>query len=231
MRALLSVDKLTLTHSHLVKILEERYNSKNAIFVPLGVFDDPLPSCNLNGNRILIFGKMGPYKNLQLALTTFREINSINRNTELVVAGSSHPLHPGYLESIKRDHGIIPNVTYAGYVQEEKVSEIFMRSSIVLLPYTASVWSSAVFVLCAIYGRAVIASDLPDFRELRDQGAGVILFKSENKQDLFEKLTELLNDVPTQNKLGEMNLEWAKKNNFEGTIKTILGIFRQTVLG
>ena len=87
-RALLSANAVTLTHDSLVKILEDKYGAKNVGFVPLGVYGTPLSSCNLRGNRLLIFGKIGPYKNLRLVLEAYKEISSTSNDMELVVAGS-----------------------------------------------------------------------------------------------------------------------------------------------
>lgn len=228
-RALLFVDTVTLTHNHLVKVLKQEYKAKNVRFVPHGVFDAVLPSCNLRGNSFLVFGKFGPYKNLRLILDAFKEISSFNQEAKLIVAGGSHPLHPGFLELIREDFRSVPNVSFTGYVLEEDIAEIFMRASIVLLPYTSSVWSSGVFILCSIYGRPVIASDLPDFMELREQGAGIISFESGNKRDLVKEMNTLLANKPMQQRLGELNLEWAKNNDFEKTIENILFLFQETI--
>ena len=116
-----------------------------------------------------------------------------------------------------------------GMYPEEDIAETFMRASIVLLPYTSSVWSSAVFILCAMYGRPVIASDLPDFKELKEQGAGILLFKNGSKKDLSEKIITLLGDRSLQVKLGELNLAWARKNRFEKTVGSIMTLLRKTV--
>jgi glycosyltransferase involved in cell wall biosynthesis len=229
-RAILSVDVLTLTHNHFVELLQEKYNAENVIFIPHGVFGTPIPSCNFKGNQLIMFGKMGPYKNLQLMLDAYKEISLPNHDTEFVVAGSSHPFYPGFLEKIKNEYGMIPNVTYTGYISEEDIAETFMRATIVLLPYTESVWSSGVFILSCIYGRPVLASDLPDFKDLKDQGAGILLFEKGVKQDLLEKMTMLLTDKNMQNRLGELNLEWAKRNKFEKTVTRLVMLFQEILL-
>ena len=95
-RALLSANAVTLTHDSLVKILEDKYGAKNVGFVPLGVYATA-SSCNLRGNRLLIFGKIGPYKNLRLVLEAYKEISSTSNDMELVVAGNSSSFASGII--------------------------------------------------------------------------------------------------------------------------------------
>jgi len=225
-KLVLKADVVTLTHQHLVDIVRKEYGAKNVIYVPHGSFYEPIANYNFNEKkRLLLFGKMGPYKNVTLALEAFKEILPHNKEAELVVAGSSHPLLPGFLESILEKYKQIPNIKVTGYIPEHDLQRIFTSSTAVVLPYKESVWSSGVFTLASSYGIPVIASDLPDFRELVKEGAGIILFPTGDREALAKTMELVLSDKELQRKLGEANLEWARKNSFDQVSISLIKIF------
>ena len=78
--------------------------------------------------------------------------------------------------------------------------------------------------MASIYGIPVIASDLPDFRELVKEGAGIILFSSGDKEALAKTMELVLSNKELQKSLGEANLQWARKNRFDQVSrKAVLG--------
>ena len=225
-KLVLKSDVVTLTHQHLVNILRKEYGAKNVIYVPHGTFYEPLVNRNLSDKkRLLLFGKMGPYKNITLALEAFKEILPQDKEAELVVAGASHPLLPGFLESTLEKYKQIQNIKVTGYIPEHDLQRVFTSATAVVLPYKESVWSSGVFTLASTYGIPVIASDLPDFRELVKEGAGVILFPSGDIQALAKTMELVLGDTELQKNLGEANLEWARKNTFDQVSSNLIKIF------
>ena len=50
--------------------------------------------------RILAFGKWGTYKRVDILLEAFEKIAQRCPRARLIVAGSNHPLTPGYIESL-----------------------------------------------------------------------------------------------------------------------------------
>lgn len=225
-KLLLKADMLTVTHLFMANILRKKYAAKNVLHIPHGVFHEPVSNCSFNSKRILLFGKMGPYKNLPLMIESFEELVKDDKQTELVIAGSSHPLHSGFLEAVLEKFRHVPNINVLGYVHEKDIESLFVSSAVVVLPYSISTWSSGVFTLASIYGRPVIASDLPDFRELLEEGAGVILFHNGSKHELASAIKQVLNDKELQQKLCKKNLDWARQNNFkEATVDKLLYVF------
>jgi glycosyltransferase involved in cell wall biosynthesis len=212
-KLILKADVVSLTHHHLVNIVREKYGGKNVLYIPHGTFNEPIADYNFGSKRLLLFGKMGSYKNPGLALEAFKDIVDKDRKAELVIAGSSHPLNPGFLESILERYKEIPNVKVTGYIPENELQNIFITSTAVVLPYTISTWSSGVFTLASMYGRPVIAADLPDFRELVKEGAGIILFPVGDREALAKNMELILGNKELQKKLGEANLQWARQHN------------------
>lgn len=228
-RIILTANSLTVTHPFMLKILKQKYRANNVTYLHHGVFTEPPAECNIEGKRILLFGKMGPYKNPSLALDAFKEIVHNDSEAKLIIAGSSHPLHPNFLESILDRYKDVPNIQSLGYIDEKDIPSLFLSSTVVVLPYTTSPWSSGVLSQACTFGRPVVASDLPDFRELATDGVGVILFPAGDRDSLIKSLTLVLNDKGLQKRLGEANLAWARRYGFNNTVKNLIDIFEALV--
>jgi glycosyltransferase involved in cell wall biosynthesis len=229
-KLLLKADMVTVTHKHLVDILKKKYNSKKAVYIPHGTLVEPVSNCQFGSRIFLLFGKMGPYKNPQVALEAFKRVVAKYPDSGLIVAGTSHSLHPGFYESIMEEYKDVPNIRWINnYVPESEVEELFISSCGLILPYMASVWSSGVFNVACSYGRPAIASDLPDFRELKKEGAGIVLFPVGDTEGLARAMESLLNDEKLQRQLGECNLQLARKNSFKNTTEMFLRVFEQAI--
>jgi glycosyltransferase involved in cell wall biosynthesis len=225
-KLILRADTVSFTNNHLIDIIKQEYGyRKNVIHIPHGVFDQPMATCNFEGKRLLLFGKMGSYKNPALAVEAFKEVVINIKDAELIIAGPSHPLEPDFLKSLFERFKEIPNVKFTGYIAEKDLQTIFTSCIAIVLPYSSSVWSSSVFALACTYGRPVIASDLPDFRELAEEGAGIILFHTGDRKALAEAMVLVLSNKDLQKKLGEANLQWARKNSFDQVTNKLIEVF------
>jgi len=220
-RLLLSANSVTVTHQHFESILRQRYGAHNVVTIPHGVFFSPKGKLTFSGKRLLLFGKIGPYKNAKLALEAFNQVFLKDPEVELLIAGPGHPFHQGLLDSTTRSKNLT-GVRFEGYVPEERLEDLFDSCAVVLLPYTTPTWSSGTFTLASAFGRPVIASDVPDFRELAAEGAGVILFPNGDSDAMADKIEHVLNDPEIQQRLGEANLAWARAHRFEDSANSLV---------
>jgi glycosyltransferase involved in cell wall biosynthesis len=214
----LKADLVTVPHLMFNRVLEREYRARNVAYIPHGVFHEPRDNSYLESKRFLVFGKMGGYKNLGLALEAFKEVQQKDAGAELVIAGPPNPLDGGYFRTVMKQYSDLPNLKFNGYIQEQDIGPLFTSSLAVIMPYTITTWSSGVFTIASSYGKPVIASDLPDFRELRDENAGVILFPSGDKDALAQAMIELLHNQQLRMKMRKANLEWAKRNSFRDVV-------------
>lgn len=223
---LLRANKVTVTISYYKKILEKRYNVKNVVHIPHG-FPQPVKKIKLTKNKILAFGFWDPRKKLELLIKIFKELKKENQKIELIVAGTSHPKFPNYLEKIKkkfRDNSI----SFLGYVPQHKVKEVFLNSTLVVLPYTVSVGSSGVLHLAASYGKPVVMTRLPDLvKSIEEENLSVELT---TLKDLKNSIKKILQDEKLQRKMIENNLKAAKKLSFKTISKRFITLYEE-VLG
>lgn len=197
--------------------LRYRYRHKDVLFIPHGttVARDPKPASNQK--TILLFGHMGPHKGLPLMLQAFKKISAEKNNVKLIVAGTNHPHYPNYLAQFIKAR--VPNVEFTGYIPEEKIGAVFERANVVVLPYHAAAGTSGVFHLACGYGRPIVASDLPEIRELVNEGAAAILIPPDDVEALKAALMTALFDEKVASQMRKQNLEFARKESWSAVAK------------
>src|SRR5262249_38904783 len=132
-------------------------------------------------HRILAFGKWGTYKRLEILIEAFAKVVECIPNCKLVIAGSNHPATPSYLESIQERWRHNPYLEFNGYVPEEQLEELFVNSSVLVLPYSSAGGPSGVAHQACEYAVPIVASDIPDFRDMAETAnIAIEFFENQN---------------------------------------------------
>jgi glycosyltransferase involved in cell wall biosynthesis len=203
---------VVLVHSY-VKALKQRYRHQNVIYIPHGTQTSKTERINTEQKVILIFGHMGPHKGLPLLLEAYKEMLKDKLNVKLVVAGGNHPNFPSYLQQFTNQN--IPNMEFLGYVPEKQLQQVFKTADVLVMPYLAVPGTSGVFHLASGYGTPIIASDLPEIREILSDGASAVLVPTQNSAALKYEITKLLFDKKKAREIVAKNLEFAKKRSWK----------------
>jgi glycosyltransferase involved in cell wall biosynthesis len=159
---------------------------RRTMTMPIGTYAGVLPPARPRGvinerfglsprSRLLVvFGDLRPRKGVEVAIETALRLGD---PYELVVAGDA----PGvallpYVESLRTRFTSTANVRVSfGRLEDQDLADLIGAADCVLLPYLDIVASSALSLSLAL-GRAVVASDLPYFRDVLslDPDAGVL---------------------------------------------------------
>jgi glycosyltransferase involved in cell wall biosynthesis len=197
--------------------LKNRYHHKGVQYIPHGTTVDKNPETHNSEKIILIFGHMGPHKGLPLMLQAFEQLCKEKNGIKLYVAGSNHPNFPTYLDQFKQAHP--SGVEFLGYIPQENLSSVFKRAQVVVLPYHAAPGTSGVFHLSCGYGRPIVASDLPEIRELVNDGASAILIPPNDAETLKNAILTVLTNEGLAAKMSLQNLSFAQKESWSAVGK------------
>ncbi|CAL2092766.1 glycosyltransferase [Tenacibaculum sp. 190524A02b] len=172
---ILSANTVAVTIPKYKKILEQKYNVSNVIVIPHGTFELPKKPSHIPSypvKKVMTFGKFGTYKKVEILIEAVKKVRKeFNETIEIVIAGTDNPNTPNYLKNVKEKYHHVPNLTFTGYVPEEKVADIFEESTIVAFPYTSTTGSSGVLHQAGSYGKAVVLPNIGDLKELiHDEG-------------------------------------------------------------
>ena len=226
MRSILSADAVVVTLPHYVSILNKRYGVKNVICIPHGTLGAQVNKVKTGGKRLLTFGHFSPHKNLPAIIDAFKEIREEDEEVELVVAGTSHPNFPNYLHQIIQRYKGLPGLKFTGYVPEEKLKEVFMSATVIVLPYLTNTGSSGVFHIACSFGKPCIMSDIPDFRKmLKDEGGSAILVPPDDKEALKDAIRAVLASEDLQKSIGEQNLRLAERMSFNDVSHAYVNLY------
>ena len=159
-----------------------------------------IPMGNNSGvnNTIGFFGRIEPYKGLDLLVDAFSQIKT--PNLRLLVAGSGR-----IDDNIKEIIDSNPNIILINrYIEEDEIPELMNQVDIVVLPYKTAT-QSGVIPLSFAYGKPVIATKVGALEEQVPHGTGILT--KANSLDIAKEIDLLYDD---KEKMKEMSIE-AKK--------------------
>lgn len=216
-KLVLSCHEVVVTMRSYVSILGARFR-RQVRWVPHGAWNlncDDAEGGNPSHRDIVLFlGYLGPYKDLKLLRESFDAMGA-GRRFRLVVAGSSHPNYPE--ESERQLAQLRPRpleVEYVGYVPDENLGRLLQRTRVVVLPYRTATGTSGVLHLVCHAGVPVVATDLPEFRELQEDGASMLL-TAQNPKSMAEKIQLLLEDDRLWKQMSQRNIEFSLSRSWD----------------
>jgi len=217
------------------KVLLETYGGEYVHLRKHGVFSaaPKLPDTSNRGNpehRILAFGKWGTYKRPEILIEAFAQIADKLPNVKLVIAGSNHPMCPGYIESLRERWRGCSRIEFQGYVPEEEIGNLFSSATVLVLPYSSAGGPSGVAHQACEFAVPIIGSDIPDFRDMAHTEELAMLFYETGSADSLAKvLTGLLENRTLQQEMAEQNFSVAVRTTMERVVGQYLQSFAKTL--
>ena len=223
------VDWFIISFSDIIIILSRhgegvmrKKGARNIVVIPHGSYVEPKPlnreeakkNFLLNGRKVItIFGFINRRKNyLQIA----RVLKHLPKNVSLLIAGGIGD--EAYYESIVAylaENALSKRVVFSGLAKEKDFPPIFSASDVVLFPYTDIMQSGALSVALA-YKKPCICSDIPGFREVKEEFNCIELAASDS--EWMEKIKSLLRN---KNRLNKGIAEYRKKTNYRAIAQRV----------
>jgi glycosyltransferase involved in cell wall biosynthesis len=184
-------DVVCLTMQHYADWLTAR--GVECAHIPIGAYHEPELLNESDSLELLFFTTLAPYKGLELLIEAFARLRSEYPSLRLTIAGTTHTRFPRYAHELKTRFNGTQGIQWLGQVSEDDVRGLFRRAQIVILPYAASTGSSSVLYQAATWGRAIVASDLPEIRKLTvENNLQVEFFESNSVDRLCDSIRRLL---------------------------------------
>lgn len=205
-RLVLRADTVVVMLDRYRRFLMERYGAQNVRRIPHGAFAEPECSAEPGQETALVFGTFGPHKDPGLVADAVSRLRRQRPGLRLVVAGTDHPRYRGFMTDCALRNRL--GGSWIGYVPAARLPGLFAGTTIVVVPSRASTGSSGVIHRAMSYGRAVLASDLPDIRGLaQDDGLEFAWFKPGDPGALAGAIAALLDDPAYRQRIVKHNLE------------------------
>jgi glycosyltransferase involved in cell wall biosynthesis len=163
--------------------------------LPASGLEQSLQGFELEPDKVLVLwqGIIFPYKGIDLLLRSWQQVEANVDDACLVIAGTGAP---EFLEQIRgqvRDLDLKRVKLYFRFISTEELVALYRASDVVVYPYRAITTSGALATGLAL-GKAIVASDLPVFRELLTNHENAFLVDPQNSVELSDALTKLIQD-------------------------------------
>lgn len=215
-KMILKADVVGVTIAKYVKILSEKYNASNVVLLPHGNFELPErkeTKKNSSEINLMAFGKFGTYKKVEVLIEAMKILEGKypDKKFETTIAGSDNPNVKGYLDSVRKKYNELSNLCFTGYVAEEEVEDIFVKSSYVVFPYTTTTGSSGILHQAGSYAKACILPKIDDLESLVDEeGYCGSYFEPNDPNSLALAISKLIDDPDKKKEIEEKNYLAAK---------------------
>lgn len=230
-RMLLMANSISVLLPAYRRTLMEKYRGENVHFRAHGILSarPEAPDFSQRGDpehRILAFGKWGTYKRLETLIESFAQIVEVMPQARLVIAGSNHPMTPGYVESVAERFRGSSRIEFTGYVPEEEIPKLFRKASVLVMPYSSATGSSGVAHLACEYGVPIICANIPDFHQMaEDESLAIQFYEMGTPQSLAESILSLLADRELQREMAEQNFSAALRQTMPQIMRQYLRSF------
>lgn len=202
------VDHIFVHTAKMKRQLVEKFEiSENKITViPFGI-NNLVPVTNLKREEakkrlgldpkekiILFFGRIAPYKGLELLISAFEKTVRTDRNCRLIIAGQIKEKHlDEYWKNIQEmisERGLEDSVIQRiEYIPDEEIEVYYKSADVLILPYK-HIFQTGVLFIAYYFGLPVIATDVGSFREDIMEGKTGFLCEPNDPVDLSDKIVK-----------------------------------------
>lgn len=152
-------------------------------------------NCNSKKINLLFFGQIKEVKGIDILLDAMQKVVTKSNQYHLTIAGRPWKTDVKHYEMKIKEMGLTNHVTtHFKYIKDKNLDKLFKEASIVVMPYK-KIYQSGVLLLSLSYGRTVIASDLPSFKEFISNNKNGFLFKSGNSTSLSNCILKLNHEL------------------------------------
>ena len=207
------MDALICHSDHVRQRLESEFGVAAAKIhvIPHGPFFYDLPPAQSGNVRarygippdrrlVLWQGIIFPYKGLDLLIDAWQRVEQDTTGAHLLIVGTGSPALLLELRTRVEDLGL-RNVTLdLRFTSTEELVAVYRDADIVVYPYRAITTSGALATGLSL-GKAIVASDLPVFRELLTDRKNALMVPADDAGRLAQAMQLLLNDEALRNRL------------------------------
>ena len=168
-----------------------------------------------------------PRKGLQVLLDSLAIVARFVPDVEYLVAG------PGDSKEFLKDLNpqLRSRIKFLGLLSNSEKESFLKSIQIYVAPNTGSESFGIILTEALSAGTAVVASDIPAFKAVLENGESGELFKNEDSADLAKVLVALLRDDDKRKRLGENGRLSAQKYDWQVVAEQIENVYEMAIAG
>jgi len=163
---------------------------------------------NKDSINILTIGYQRPSKGLKTFLNAARVVSRQVNNVKFMIVGMRIQKFIERKEELTNDSIDINIERIDGFLEDRILDKVIEEADIIVLPYEDMFYeSSGVLHRVALYGKALVCSNIPRFRSSLTNGVDALLFHPRDYMELATHLLRLINDISLREQLSRRVIE------------------------
>jgi phosphatidylinositol alpha-mannosyltransferase len=203
------------------------------VIIPNGVYVDrfrqasPRPEWAGDGGTVLFIGRLEePRKGLAVLLEAFPALARARPGVRLLVVGA------GDVDDVRArvPRELREQVTFLGAVDDDAKAQALRTADVYVAPNTGGESFGIILVEAMAAGAAVVASDLPAFARVLEDGRCGLLFPNGDSDALADRVTRLLADPEARERVRAAADTAVRRYDWSTVARRVLQVY-ETVVG
>jgi phosphatidylinositol alpha-mannosyltransferase len=202
------------------------------VVIPNGLYVDrfalaaPRPEWRGEDGTLAFVGRLGePRKGFALLAEAFGQVAADRPGLRLLVVGGG---------DVRQAARMVPArvrelVTFLGPVDDAEKAAVLRTADVYVAPNTGAESFGIVLIEAMAACATVLASDIPAFRRVLDDGRCGLLFRNEDAGDLAARLGELLDDRERRVALNEQAQAVVRRYDWSSVVERIVRVYDTVV--
>jgi phosphatidylinositol alpha-mannosyltransferase len=184
----------------------------------------PIESARTPGQSTILFvGRLEARKGLPTLLEAYAQLRNRRSDVRLVIVGDG-PMRWGY-ESQVRGLGV-PDVQFCGHVPAELLPRYYAAADVFCTPANGGESFGIVLLEAMASGVPVVASAIPGFGQVVDNGRDGLLVPPRQPQAWAEAINTVLDNPALRATMIEAGLRKAKVYDWERVVDAVLNVYQ-----
>ena len=203
----------------------------DAVVIPNGIYAQKMIGKvrpEWSGETLGFMGRFNePRKGLKVLMNALPIISRFMPNVRVLVAGPGDPEE--FLNEI--DSQLRSRIEFLGRLSEAEKADFMSSVGAYVGPNTGGESFGIILAEALAGGAAVVASDIPAFAAVLQNGQFGKLFKSEDSTDLAKVIIDLLRDRDARDEMAKGGQSYAQKFDWDVVAENIFEVYEMAIVG
>jgi phosphatidylinositol alpha-mannosyltransferase len=176
--------------------------------------------------NILFVGRLDPRKGFRYLLRAFPLIKEELPQARLIVVGAYRRKEMSSFLHYTREHHLT-GVKFVGRVSDEQLPRYYRSSHVFCAPSTGFESFGIVLLEAMAAGTPTVASNIPGYRDLLEDGREGFLVEPKNERSLAEAIIRILKDPAMQQRMGAQGRAKASQYSWRQVALRVLDYYQE----